>query len=112
MGLRANLTCGEMLEQVPRGPIPATPPPRLFPSPALTHCVTLQLMHANAITPIRNVVFMGMGEPLDNYEEVLGALRAMVDTGRFGLSPARVTVSTVGVVPRIRSLAKVGAASR
>lgn len=40
-------------------------------------------------------------------DDVLGALRAMVDPGRFGLSPARVTVSTVGMVPRIRSLSKV-----
>jgi adenine C2-methylase RlmN of 23S rRNA A2503 and tRNA A37 len=50
---------------------------------------------------------MGMGEPLDNYNEVLGALRALLDPGRFGLAAAHVTVSTVGVVPRIRSLCKV-----
>ena len=79
MGLVANLSSGEILEQ---------------------------LMHANKIEKIRNVVFMGMGEPLDNYDQVLLAIKAMTDTGRFGLSPSRITISTVGVVPRIRSLIK------
>ena len=65
-----------------------------------------QLYHANQVEKIRNVVFMGMGEPLDNYNAVLGAVRAMVDTGRFGLSPQRISVSTVGVVPRMHQLRK------
>ncbi|KAI9343570.1 hypothetical protein BDR26DRAFT_858344 [Obelidium mucronatum] len=62
--------------------------------------------HANKIEKIRNVVFMGMGEPLDNYDAVLGAIQAMINTGRFCLSPSRITVSTVGVAPRITSLMK------
>lgn len=57
-----------------------------------------QLVHANNITRIRNVVFMGMGEPLNNYDNVKLAVEFMVDTKRFGLSPRHVTVSTVGVV--------------
>ncbi|KAJ3092502.1 hypothetical protein HK100_006929, partial [Physocladia obscura] len=63
-----------------------------------------QLVHANAVTRIRNVVFMGMGEPLDNYAAVRDAIAAMVHTSRFSLSPTRITVSTVGVAPRIRAL--------
>jgi hypothetical protein len=47
---------------------------------------------------------MGMGEPLDNYHSVLGALKTMTDPSRFSLSPTRVTISTVGVVPRILKL--------
>ncbi len=55
--------------------------------------------------PISNVVFMGMGEPLLNYQQVLGALRLMVDDNAYGLSRRRVTVSTSGVVPMIDRLA-------
>jgi 23S rRNA (adenine2503-C2)-methyltransferase len=48
---------------------------------------------------ISNVVMMGMGEPLLNYEPVLAALRMMLDDNAYGLSRRRVTVSTSGVVP-------------
>lgn len=51
MGLVANLSASEILEQ---------------------------LYHANGVEKIRNVVFMGMGEPLDNYEAVVGAVGVMV----------------------------------
>lgn len=54
---------------------------------------------------ISNVVFMGMGEPLLNYEAVLGALRLMLDDNAYGLSRRRVTVSTSGVVPMMDRLA-------
>ncbi|KAJ3236783.1 sorting nexin, partial [Chytriomyces hyalinus] len=64
----------------------------------------LTTVHANDVEKIRNVVFMGMGEPLDNYDAVLGSIQAMINTSRFGLSPARISVSTVGVVPRIQAL--------
>lgn len=53
---------------------------------------------------ISNVVFMGMGEPLLNYDQVLGALRLMLDDNAYGLSRRRVTVSTSGVVPFIDRL--------
>lgn len=55
---------------------------------------------------ISNVVMMGMGEPLLNYDRVLAALRLMVDDNAYGLSRRRVTVSTSGVVPMIDRLAR------
>ena len=54
---------------------------------------------------ITNVVFMGMGEPLNNFEAVKVAVLAMVNPRLFGLSASRVTVSTVGVIPRIYDMA-------
>ena len=53
---------------------------------------------------ISNVVFMGMGEPLQNYEATLAALRIMLSDHAYGLSRRRVTVSTSGVVPMIDRL--------
>ncbi len=54
--------------------------------------------------PISNVVFMGMGEPLQNYAATLSALRLMLDDNAYGLSRRRVTVSTSGVIPMIDRL--------
>lgn len=54
---------------------------------------------------ISNVVMMGMGEPLQNYTELLPALRVMLDDHGYGLSRRRVTVSTSGVVPIMDRLA-------
>ena len=68
-----------------------------------------QLLLANLALEERrvtNVVFMGMGEPLDNYDNVLSACSTMVDPLAFGLSKGRVTISTAGLVPQIRRLAK------
>jgi 23S rRNA (adenine2503-C2)-methyltransferase len=53
---------------------------------------------------ISNVVMMGMGEPLQNYDALLPALRVMLDDHGYGLSRRRVTVSTSGVVPMIDRL--------
>ncbi len=53
---------------------------------------------------IDNVVMMGMGEPLQNYDRLLPALRVMLDDHGYGLSRRRVTVSTSGVVPMIDRL--------
>ena len=53
---------------------------------------------------ISNVVMMGMGEPLQNYSQLLPALRVMLDDHAYGLSRRRVTVSTSGVVPMIDRL--------
>jgi hypothetical protein len=50
----------------------------------------------------------GQGEPLNNYSAVLTAVRTMVDPKRFGLSPAHVTVSTVGIVPYLIKMTEVG----
>lgn len=54
--------------------------------------------------PVTNVVMMGMGEPLLNYEAVLPALRLMLDDHGYGLSRRRVTLSTSGIVPAIDRL--------
>ena len=54
---------------------------------------------------ISNVVMMGMGEPLQNYDALLPALRLMLDDHAYGLSRRRVTVSTSGMVPQIDRLA-------
>ena len=54
---------------------------------------------------ITNVVMMGMGEPLQNYDALVPALKVMLDDHAYGLSRRRVTVSTSGVVPMIDRLA-------
>lgn len=74
MGIKGDLSAGEILEQ---------------------------LVHAQKVTPIRNVVFMGMGEPLNNYDQVSAAVHMMIDPQTFALRRSAVTVSTVGVIPRM-----------
>ncbi|WP_437280602.1 23S rRNA (adenine(2503)-C(2))-methyltransferase RlmN [Sorangium sp. So ce375] len=51
--------------------------------------------------PLRNLVFMGMGEPFDNLGEVLKAVRLLTDPRAFRFAPSHVTVSTVGVADKI-----------
>lgn len=55
---------------------------------------------------VTNVVMMGMGEPLLNYEPVVASMSLMLDDHAFGLSKRRVTLSTSGVVPKMYDLAK------
>lgn len=55
---------------------------------------------------VTNVVMMGMGEPLLNYEPVVASMSLMLDDNAFGLSKRRVTLSTSGVVPKMYDLAK------
>lgn len=57
---------------------------------------------------VRNVVFMGMGEPLDNYEAVMQAIHVFTDVKGFGLGPSRITVSTSGLVDQIYRLIEEG----
>ena len=74
-----------------------------------------QVWHANQTLPRRdnddadfavtNVVFMGMGEPLANYRNVVPALRLLISDLGYGLSHRRVTVSTSGIVPHVDRLA-------
>jgi 23S rRNA (adenine2503-C2)-methyltransferase len=52
-----------------------------------------------------NLVFMGMGEPLHNYEATMAAIRILADDMGMGISPRRMTLSTVGLVPAIERLA-------
>jgi 23S rRNA (adenine2503-C2)-methyltransferase len=54
--------------------------------------------------PISNVVMMGMGEPLANFENVVAAMRLMLDDNAYGLSRRRVTLSTSGLVPAMDRL--------
>jgi 23S rRNA (adenine2503-C2)-methyltransferase len=54
---------------------------------------------------VTNIVFMGMGEPLSNYAQVMQAVRILHDPACFNLGARRITISTVGVPPRIRDLA-------
>lgn len=60
---------------------------------------------------ITNVVFMGMGEPLLNFDNVVSAMNVMMDDFAYGLSKRRVTVSTSGVVPALDRLGEVSEAS-
>ena len=57
-------------------------------------------------TPITNIVFMGMGEPLDNIEKVVDTIEILTDKNSIGMSPRRITVSTSGLVQGSRNLAK------
>ena len=54
--------------------------------------------------PISNVVMMGMGEPLANFDNVVAAMRLMLDDSAYGLSRRRVTLSTSGLVPAMDRL--------
>jgi len=71
-----------------------------------------QVTHANRNLPrrpngepaITNVVFMGMGEPLANYRNVLPALELLLSDFAYGLSRRRITVSTSGIVPQLEKL--------
>jgi 23S rRNA (adenine2503-C2)-methyltransferase len=51
---------------------------------------------------LTNAVFMGMGEPLDNYDTVARVLEVLTSDWGFGWSPKRITVSTIGVLPQLR----------
>jgi 23S rRNA (adenine2503-C2)-methyltransferase len=50
---------------------------------------------------VRNIVFMGMGEPFDNYDEVMQAVKVLCDPAGFGFGPSRITISTSGKVDAI-----------
>ncbi|MEO0470185.1 MAG: 23S rRNA (adenine(2503)-C(2))-methyltransferase RlmN [Bacteroidota bacterium] len=55
--------------------------------------------------PLSNIVYMGMGEPLLNYRNVLGSIQMITNEAGMGMSPRRITVSTAGVAKMIRKLA-------
>ena len=59
---------------------------------------------------LTNVVFMGMGEPLHNYAASVAAVRRLMDPAGFNFGARRITISTVGVAPKIRQLAAEGLA--
>lgn len=51
---------------------------------------------------LTNIVYMGMGEPLDNLEEVMRSLEILTAEWGFGMSPRRITVSTIGMIPAMK----------
>ena len=55
---------------------------------------------------INNIVFMGMGEPMDNIEEVIGAIRILTDHNGPSIASSRITISTVGRIDGIRRLSE------
>lgn len=83
MGLVRNLTAGEIVGQVR----------------VLARALG---MHE---TPF-NIVLMGMGEPLHNYDETMKAIRILCDEHGFALPPRRITLSTVGLLPQLERLAR------
>lgn len=58
------------------------------------------------LRPVTNLVFMGMGEPFDNFENVKKAIRTLTDPRAFDISARKITVSTVGLVDKIDQLQK------
>lgn len=83
LGLVRNLTAGEIIGQV---------------------LIALEENRA-ALKPQTNVVLMGQGEPLLNYEPVMSALRILLDPKGLAVSPKHVTLSTSGIIPGIETLA-------
>ena len=53
---------------------------------------------------VRNIVFMGMGEPMFNYENVISAIKFLNDDKKFGIGVRHITISTVGIIPGIEKL--------
>ncbi len=84
LGLIRNLTAGEIIGQV---------------------LIALEENRA-ALKPQTNVVLMGQGEPLLNFDPVMAALGIMLDPNAMAISPKRVTLSTSGIVPGIERLAR------
>lgn len=61
-----------------------------------------QLIAVDESDQLTNAVFMGMGEPLDNYDNVMRAIEIMTADWGFAWSPKRITVSTIGVLPNLK----------
>lgn len=85
MGFKANLTAAEIINQ-----ILSIPP--------------LPKNGESEMTPLTNVVFMGMGEPLDNFKEVKRVIEILTEPWGLAWSPKRITVSTVGKMPELKDL--------
>jgi 23S rRNA (adenine2503-C2)-methyltransferase len=117
LGLIRNLTAGEMVAQVlmplkemeerqtgaqieTEGKAPAS-----LPSSGQAES-DRYIGEPSGLAARTNVVLMGQGEPLLNFENVIGALRILLDAAGVGLSPKHVTLSTSGIVPGIERLGK------
>jgi 23S rRNA (adenine2503-C2)-methyltransferase len=70
------------------------------------HEIVAQVMELKARAPLTNIVFMGMGEPLHNFDNVVKACEILLDTDGMNFSKRKVTVSTSGLVPKITELSK------
>jgi 23S rRNA (adenine2503-C2)-methyltransferase len=72
-----------------------------------THEITGQLFNARHTLkkPVKNIVFMGMGEPFDNFDAVMAAVRVMQVQQGFDIAFRHITISTAGLVPGIEKLA-------
>ena len=70
------------------------------------HEIVTQVHELRRLAPITNIVFMGMGEPLHNFENVAKACRILLDADGLAFSKRKVTVSTSGLVPAIEELGK------
>jgi 23S rRNA (adenine2503-C2)-methyltransferase len=68
----------------------------------------LRILRREESQGITNIVLMGMGEPLENFEEVTKAIAVITSAKGLGFSPRRVTLSTAGLVPKITALGKAG----
>ncbi len=71
-----------------------------------THEIVTQIFELRKLAPITNIVFMGMGEPLHNLENVIRACQIMLDEFGLNFSKRKVTVSTSGLVTGIEELGK------
>jgi 23S rRNA (adenine2503-C2)-methyltransferase len=71
-----------------------------------THEIVTQVYELRRLAPITNIVFMGMGEPLHNFENVVKACEILLDTDGLNFSKRKVTISTSGLVPAIEALGK------
>jgi len=63
-----------------------------------------RILRAENLRAVTNIVFMGMGEPFDNFDELVRALAVITDERAMGFSPRRITISTCGLVPQIDRL--------
>ena len=79
---------------------------QLTPGEVLGQIVMMARIALDEGSPVTNIVFMGMGEPLANYDTVHAALDRITDPAAMAMSPRRITVSTVGILPGIRRLAR------
>ena len=71
-----------------------------------TEEIVTQVLELRRLAPITNIVFMGMGEPLHNIDNVAKACQIMLDDDGLGFSKRKITVSTSGLVPAIDELGK------
>lgn len=85
LGFKANLTAADIMNQILS--VPPAPEPG-----------------AAAMAPLTNIVFMGMGEPLDNFTAVERAIEILTAPWGLAWSPKRITVSTVGKLPQLKEL--------